>query len=69
MSSLKVTIDLYCFISTNMYNEKQKTPDTRGYTGFFYVKNYLTVLFQSVFCSDPAPLSAVFYTAWLPRNL
>lgn len=35
MSSLKVTIDLYCFISTNMYNEKQKTPDTRDYAGCF----------------------------------
>ncbi|PJH94178.1 hypothetical protein C7H81_05835 [Bacillus subtilis] len=70
MSSLKVIIDLYCFFSTNMYNEKQKTPDASCCAGCLFIfKSYLRALFQSVFYSGPAQLSAVFYIVWQPRNL
>ncbi len=70
MSSLKVIIDLYCFFSTNMYNEKQEnTRFTLLRRVFVSIKNYLRELFQSVFYSDPALPSAVFYIAWQLRNL
>lgn len=70
MSSLKVIIDLYCFFSTNMYNEKQKTPGSHSLRRVFVsIKNYLRELFQLVFYSDLALPSAVFYIAWRLRNL
>lgn len=69
MSSVKVIIDLYCFFSTNMYNVKQKTPDATAARVFVSIKNYPRALFQSVFYSGPAQLSAVFYIVWQPRNL
>ncbi|RAP10929.1 hypothetical protein HS3_01350 [Bacillus subtilis] len=34
---MKVIIDLYCFFSTNMYNEKQETPGSYCCAGCLFL--------------------------------